>query len=265
MLFPAVSGDVFGHDGQVVRNGAIAISVILAINCIWTFYKTRVFYKNLVCALLLSMVYLHNLTPQPGPPHSWLFGHLPALLKASKRFPPDVHPQLILNSLVDEYSLRDSGVMYLDTFPVRSDNQMVITQGALCAQVASFHVMRKSPALKNTFGRVIGLKAISITDGAQWRKFRTIFNPGFAASNIMSLMPAMLDEGEIFVSHLSAIASAGGPRGGYTPSIMKLLKDLTADIIIRLTVGTSTECQKAPNELVDMICTASRWPQPAIL
>lgn len=142
---------------------------------------------------------------------------------------------------------------------------MIITRGAIATQVGVHHAMRKHPVLKNIFGRVIGLKAITLLEGQKWKEFRAIFNPAFAASNIVSFMPAMLEEGEIFVSRLSTIAASGGDdkRGGYTPSVMRLLKDLTADIIMRVIVGTSTHCQESSNELIENICAASRWPQPA--
>lgn len=183
------------------------------------------------------------------------------MLKAKRTLPNDCHPQLILNALVREYDLYKDGVMYTDTYPIRDDRQLIVFSPSVAAQVGQTHVMRKHPLLKDAFGAVVGRKSISILEGAEWKKFRSLFNPGFSSTNILTLMPAMLEECEVFVSKLSKIANSGG----YTPSMMSLLKGVTVDIIFRSALGTRIRSQEIPNETVELLAAAALLPDAASL
>jgi cytochrome P450 len=46
-------------------------------------------------------------------------------------------------------------------------------------------------------------------EGKEWRTWRSIFNPAFSAKNLLSLVPAMLEEIQVFQDWLKGIAKSG--------------------------------------------------------
>ena len=66
-------------------------------------------------------------------------------------------------------------------------------------------------------------------EGEEWKKARAMFNPGFSARNILSLIPQAVEEALVFRSRLRKIAD--------TDQIVELERyttDLTVDIIGRV-------------------------------
>jgi cytochrome P450 len=49
------------------------------------------------------------------------------------------------------------------------------------------------------------------SDGPHWKKWRSIFNPGFASSHLMTLVPGIVDYVTIFTEKLSELSRSGEP------------------------------------------------------
>jgi cytochrome P450 len=209
---------------------------------LYTFIKTRLEYRNL-----------------PGPPHGFLFGHLPSLVKAVRQYPRDAHSNIALNHLAQEHNLVDPGCFYLDAFPLRNDRQLIITSPEVAAQVIRSD---KHPFIANTFGPVLGRKTLAVTNGAAWKAMRTTFATAFGPANIYSMMPAILEESELFVRLLS---DASGSDNGFVPSMSHMLTTLSFDLVCRLVLGQRMRSQTDDCELADLLHAAAQLPKPASL
>ena len=72
-----------------------------------------------------------------------------------------------------------------------------------------------------------GLDLVTV-EGRIWKTWRSIFNPGFSAKNLMRQVPAIMEEIEIFREGLRAAAVKG--------TMMKMMvpaEKLTIDIVGR--------------------------------
>jgi cytochrome P450 len=56
---------------------------------------------------------------------------------------------------------------------------------------------------------VIGKNSMVSIDGEHWKRLRKMFNPAFAPSHIETLIPAIVEECEVFIRRLNEIADAG--------------------------------------------------------
>jgi len=73
---------------------------------------------------------------------------------------------------------------------------------------------------------------------------RKTFNPGFSLTNVMTLMPEIVKQGEILSEKLSRIASGGR----FVESLDELARGVTLDIIFRVVLGLETNTQHDPKE-----------------
>lgn len=107
------------------------------------------------------------------------------------------------------------------------------------------------PFVRSFYGRIIGLKSMTLAEGKEWREMRKTFNPSFAAGNMMALMPAVVEQGEISVGILSKVVKAGG----FVEDLDKLCRGFTIDIIFRVVLGleTSTQLNPGGNEVVNLL------------
>ena len=81
--------------------------------------------------------------------------------------------------------------------------------------------------------------------GAHWKKWRSIMNPGFAASHLMTLVPAIVDESVIFTEKLGEHAEKN--------EVFRLEEDatrLTVDIIGKVALDLQLGTQRGENEMI---------------
>ncbi|KAL8848214.1 MAG: hypothetical protein Q9221_006732 [Calogaya cf. arnoldii] len=79
-------------------------------------------------------------------------------------------------------------------------------------------------------------------DGDSWKRWRRIFNPGFSATHVSSLIPGIVEEAEVFKNALMEHATKGGLF--YLES---LTLDLTIDIIGRVVMDLRFNSQTEHN------------------
>jgi cytochrome P450 len=83
----------------------------------------------------------------------------------------------------------------------------------------------KSPTV-HTLVPLIGRRSILLKEEEDWKTMRKRFNPGFAPSHLMLLLPTILDKTWLFLEQLDSYA-----RTGEAFSLEKLTVNLTFDII----------------------------------
>lgn len=82
------------------------------------------------------------------------------------------------------------------------------------------------------------------TEGAAWRRARSLFNPGFALSHLMTLVPGFVEDAVIFRDILSKHAESGGVL-----QIEPAARLLAIDVVSRVVLDHPLYSQTTDNEL----------------
>jgi cytochrome P450 len=101
---------------------------------------------------------------------------------------------------------------------------------------------------------ITGMKSMILTEGAEWKRARTLFNPGFAPSHLMTLVPSIVDDTRIFYGILAGLSESQK----VTP-IDDLLANLTIDIMGHIVLDHDLNSQTTDNELVSAFRDAVYW------
>lgn len=178
------------------------------------------------------------------------------MIRATGKFPPDGHPAMSFTYLMNKYNLWSKGLVYIDTYPLANDNVLIATTPEAAAEITERNFVRH-PFMTNFYGRIIGIKSMTLAEGQQWKDMRKTFNPGFSLTNIMTLMPEIVRQGEILSRKLSGIAR----NGGFAESLDELARGVTLDIIFRVVLGLETDTQHDPkgNEVGNLLESMSHW------
>lgn len=92
------------------------------------------------------------------------------------------------------------------------------------------------------------------SDGEEWKRTRGLFNPGFALSHLMTLVPSIVDDVTVFHSKLGELADAGEVQ-----PIEEPLARLTIDIMGHLILDHDLNSQTSENELVTAFRKQVYW------
>lgn len=91
-------------------------------------------------------------------------------------------------------------------------------------------------------------------DGPEWKTWRSAFNPGFSAAHLMTLMPIIVDDVEVFCKILEQRAAEDRPF-----RMEHLATRLTIDIIGKIVLDTHFNSQVGENELVSAFESQVKW------
>lgn len=124
------------------------------------------------------------------------------------KFPPKAHSHWLPLLLMEEYpELASKGLVYLDIWPI-TQRLLAVWHPDLIGQVTEGN-FPKSELMRMEMGPVTGAKDLLTLEGQEWKKARAIFNPGFSAKNLLSLVPEFVAEIEIFREKLKDAAESG--------------------------------------------------------
>ena len=125
------------------------------------------------------------------------------------KYPRDLYSGCIPHAIMLEYpKLQEQGAFYFDMWPI-THSMLVVAHPDLMAQYHQDTVLPKHPIMKIEFGPLTGLQDLVNMGGDQWKRWRGMFNPGFSAKNLLSLMPWFLEEIDPFVERLRTVAKTG--------------------------------------------------------
>ncbi|KAK1020230.1 hypothetical protein LTR33_019125, partial [Friedmanniomyces endolithicus] len=170
-----------------------------------------------------------------------------------RKQPKNAAPQTLFNFIQEEYDLPDT--FYLDVWPA-GDPIMITFDTAVMHEFTVAHSLPKHPAVDKFLQNFGGPGNLASSEGAVWKKWRNAFNPGFSASHIMSLVPLMVDECDIFSDILNKHA-----KNNDLFRLERAATSLTVDIIGRVVLDHELGSQKAPNELVNTFMTQVKWQE----
>ncbi len=138
------------------------------------------------------------------PPHNPILGHLLVLARMLAGLPKDAHPHYLPDKLRQHYP--DMGpIFYLDAWPFTTLT-LVVASPATLAQITTQHVLPKFPAIKDFLYPLANGKDIVSMDSREWKYWRNVFNPGFSASHLMTLVPDIVRETTVFCEMLQCHA-----------------------------------------------------------
>lgn len=99
---------------------------------------------------------------------------------------------------------------YLDLWPI-SDPLLAVLDSDLAAQITTDQSLPKARGLQDFMIHLAGPGDLVSSNGPHWKKWRSIFNPGFAGSHLMTLAPGIVDDGLVFVENLTKYAAKKEP------------------------------------------------------
>ncbi|KAI1129749.1 vera protein [Nemania abortiva] len=204
----------------------------------------------------------------PVLPHSWLFGHLPILGDWRADNPVDAniysfHVWLIKNCRRYFPDLDfPPPVVYLDIWPINSGYAIVFDPVAASQFVQTPSLPKLDIATNFLLPLTSGLDIVS-NEGAEWKTWRSRFNPGFSQRNLLAMLPELIEEVSIFVAQLEGLAGSGG-KWGPVFQLEEKTTNLTFDIIcraaldLRLNEQSRTESSPLKLALLDQIRLMSK-------
>ncbi|KAF4628546.1 hypothetical protein G7Y89_g9608 [Cudoniella acicularis] len=188
----------------------------------------------------------------PMPPYSILFGHLPVVMKIVSSLPKDAFEHYLLDQIRRTYP--DLGPnFYLDLAPF-APSMLILTSPDTLYQVTQQHPLEKVPAMRTFLKPLTQGYDIVTMKGEVWKKWRGVFNPAFSASNLMNLVPAMVEKTDIFYSILQEHADRQD-----IIAMKTLTNNLAMDIIGQVVIDQNFDCQRTLNPLVDSIRKQIGW------
>ena len=163
------------------------------------------------------------------PPYHPLFGHLLLSRSILRELPSDVHGHYLPGLIKRKYPDL-SPTFYLDNWPFATP-MLIITSPAAAFQACQDHSLPKFSALRAFMTPLTGGQDLVTMEGKQWQTWRTIFNPGFSAGHLMTLVPGFVKDTSTFCEILRDHA-----KGGRIFSLEQAAIRVTMDIIGRVSL-----------------------------
>ena len=160
--------------------------------------------------------------------------------------PADAHIVNVLSKASEQFADSDS-VYYMDMWPF-SPPLMVLSSPDTALQAIQQHALRKPPSLTELFRPVTGGADLIFMNGEQWKKGRSVFNPGFNPKYLISQVPAIVEEVVTFQSILRNAC-----QEAQVFQLDPVTLNLTLDVIARITLYVpgplNLACIDAPPEI----------------
>jgi cytochrome P450 len=161
------------------------------------------------------------------PKWNWFTGHLLVLGKYLDPLPSNAFVQLAMQDLALEFS--ETEVFLMDVWPIYPAFWVVYDPQA-SVQVSTKLNLPKIPLHLKFMYPIVGGPNLHSMTGSEWKAWRTIFNPGFSASSMADLMPAVIDSVQVFCDILREHVGSGIIK------LDELSTRLTMEVILKVTL-----------------------------
>jgi cytochrome P450 len=101
---------------------------------------------------------------------------------------------------------------------------------------------------------ITGDQSMAFTEGALWKRSRSMFNPGFSLTHLMTLVPTLVDEALVYCQIIGEHADSGEVR-----PIEEALAYLMIDVMGHVVLDVSLNCQTQKNEFVEAFRKQISW------
>jgi cytochrome P450 len=149
--------------------------------------------------------------------------------------PKNAHIQQAMTTLQRLHKL--PGIFYVDTWPL-GPPLLVVTEPSVAAQVTQKRSLPRHALVKDVLRGLTGPRSIFNVNGAEWKSLRSIFNPGFASTHLMTLVPGIADHVLVFQDKL-----LGHARTGDVFAIEDMTTALTIDVIGQVVLAQNFNSQ----------------------
>lgn len=167
--------------------------------------------------------------PKAMPKWNWFLGHLLVLGEYIEKLPPDANVQMAMQQLaLTEFAHTE--VFLMDTWPMYPAFWVVFDPQA-AYQVSNKFNLPKLPLHLKFMMPVVGGPSMHGMNHAEWKYWRSIFNPGFSGGSMMDLVPAVVDSVQVFCDILKQKAGSKEPV-----QLSKLTNRLTMEVILKVTL-----------------------------
>ncbi|KAI9794418.1 MAG: hypothetical protein M1816_005488 [Peltula sp. TS41687] len=168
------------------------------------------------------------------------------------KLPDDVHPHYLPDQL--RRVMPDLGpVFYIDNWPF-GPQMLVVASPDAAYQITQEHSLPKYPAMRTFLRPLTGEYDLVTMEGQLWKTWRTIYNPGFSAGHLMTLVPDIVKETTIFCDILREHA-----RNQDIFPLKEATDNLTMDVISRVVMDTHINSQRSHNEMVSALRRQIPW------
>ncbi|CAN9323061.1 unnamed protein product [Alternaria alternata] len=212
----------------------IALSAAAAAMSVFMFklVKMRLIFYKLKKQGLLSTAACFKLTRydlKPIPPWDFAAGNLKVLPRLLEKFPKGSQQSDVFTLLSNDFKDSDN-CFYVDLWPFSSP-LLVVTSPDLAIQACQEHDLPKPPVLIPFFAPFAGGPNLFDMNGAEWKRSRELFNPGFSDRVMLGSIPHIIEEAEVYVKLLREHAKKGDSF-----SLDRLTCDYMMDVIGAITM-----------------------------
>ena len=125
------------------------------------------------------------------PPYTLILGHLLVAKDVLSSIPSDAHPMYLTDQVRRKYPDMDS-VFYFDMWPFSV--AMLFAQSPSAAyQLIQERPHPKAEPVRKFMYPLTKVNDLVTMEGQLWKKWRSVFSPGFSASHLMTLVPRILN------------------------------------------------------------------------
>ncbi|KAF2396646.1 cytochrome P450 [Trichodelitschia bisporula] len=177
----------------------------------------------------------------PQPPISVFWGHLKLVGEYTAKGNPNRHSDYVFED-IHKLAGRPE-VMALDMRPALGYPLLIINDHTIAEQIVKpsklfKYSTPKSATMEAIQGLIGDTSIISNKGGEDWKALRKRFNPGFAPSHLITLLPQILSKTEMFTNRLTKLAESGEEF-----ELEKLCTSLTFDIIAAVVLDHDFKAQ----------------------
>ena len=125
------------------------------------------------------------------------------------KYPSNLHGQCLPIVLQEHYpDICAKGLVYVDVWPI-TPPMLFVFHPDIMSQFTVEQSLLKHEHLGHELQPLTQRLDLVSLEGHVWKTWRSIFNPGFSAKNLMRQVPDMMEEIEIFREGLRAAAKKG--------------------------------------------------------
>ena len=184
-----------------------------------------------------------NGCPQP-PMTNWLLGHLEIAGECRRIFPREAHMHNWARYMQKKYNMGD--FFYVDWWPL-GPRWLFMSDPELISQyVTTTQNLPKSPLETGFLDIFLGDSNMVSIGGEKWKTQRSMFNPGFSAAHLMTLVPYIVDSSLIFCDVMHEKA-----KSNQLFALENAGTHLTIDIIGKVVLDSDFDSQKALHPIVE--------------
>ncbi|KAB5570736.1 cytochrome P450 [Coniochaeta sp. 2T2.1] len=216
------------------------LAAVLVTTFLWKLYQARSFMRQL------------QRQGKPMPPHHWLLGHLPIAARVFRSLPPHAHLLLIADQIRRLHPELDTA-FYLDVWPFGPPALMVVSP-EIVSQFTQEGNLPKYKGVRRFLKPLTGKKDLVTMEGHEWKHWRNNFNPGFRASNIMDMVPTMIEEVRTYRDIIHQHAKTGDMFPLELPTLA-----MSMDIIGRVVMDEKFNSQREYNPLCEGLIDQLAW------